>query len=264
MPPTSRLSIADLFSLSGKTALITGGSSGIGLEMALIMAEAGARVLLVARREVELQEALEAIKTNCKKDDVGDILCADLSTAEGVQECTRQALQIFPAVDILVNSAGTNLREPVAKITPDSWQFQIHLNLSAPFFMAQALVPGMQERGYGRIINIASLQSYRAFANSVPYGASKGGIPQLTRAMAQEWSKHGITCNAIGPGFFSTPLTAPMFSNPELSARNAAQTCIGRNGEMPDLQGLTLFLASRASNYVTGQTIMLDGGFTAK
>jgi NAD(P)-dependent dehydrogenase (short-subunit alcohol dehydrogenase family) len=122
----------------------------------------------------------------------------------------------------------------------------------------------MAARGWGRIINIASLQSYRAFANSAPYGAGKGGIVQLTKAIAQEWSPKGITCNAIGPGFFPTQLTAPVFADPALAQKNAMQTCIGRNGELTDLYGLSVFLASDASSYITGQTIMIDGGFTAK
>jgi gluconate 5-dehydrogenase len=122
----------------------------------------------------------------------------------------------------------------------------------------------MAERGWGRIINIASLQSYRAFANSAPYGAGKGGVVQLTRAIAQEWSAHGITCNAIGPGFFPTPLTAAVMADPVLSAKNAAQTCMGRNGELADIHGITVFFASEASAYITGQTLMVDGGFTAK
>ena len=122
----------------------------------------------------------------------------------------------------------------------------------------------MAQRRWGRIVNIASLQSYRAFPNSAPYGAGKGGVVQLTRAIAQEWGEHGITCNAIGPGFFPTALTAPVFTNSDLAARHAAQTCVGRNGALDDVRGLTVFLASEASAYVTGQTIMLDGGYTAK
>ena len=121
----------------------------------------------------------------------------------------------------------------------------------------------MAARGYGRVINIASLQSTRAFADSTPYGAAKGGVVQLTRAIAQAWSNYGITCNAIGPGFFPTALTQPVFDNTELAARHAARTAIGRNGELADLHGVAVFLASPASGYITGQTLMVDGGYTA-
>jgi NAD(P)-dependent dehydrogenase (short-subunit alcohol dehydrogenase family) len=146
----------------------------------------------------------------------------------------------------------------------DSWDATLNLNLAVPFFLARELVPAMQQRGWGRIVNIASLQSTRAFPNGLAYGASKGGITQLTRAMAEAWSRDGITCNAVAPGFFPTELTAPVYENPELLDRLAAQTAIGRNGVLPDLDGLTVFLASSASDYITGQVISIDGGFTAK
>ncbi len=129
--------------------------------------------------------------------------------------------------------------------------------------MAQKLAPAMIAKGWGRIINIASLQSVRAFGNSGAYGASKGGVMQLTRAQAEAWSKHGVTANAIGPGFFATPLTAPVASDPVRWKAMADRTFIGRNGELGDLRGIALFLASRASDYVTGQTIFVDGGFSA-
>jgi NAD(P)-dependent dehydrogenase (short-subunit alcohol dehydrogenase family) len=138
--------------------------------------------------------------------------------------------------------------------------------LTAPFFLARQLVPSMRSKGWGKIINIGSLQSVRAFPNSVAYGASKGGVMQLTRAMAEAWSKDqsGITCNAIGPGFFKTGLTAPLYDEQEVIDALARQTIIGRNGEMSDLAGLVVFLSSRASDYITGQLIFLDGGWSAK
>ena len=122
----------------------------------------------------------------------------------------------------------------------------------------------MATRGWGRVLNVASLQSYRAFPHSAPYGAGKGGVVQLTRAIAQAWSAQGITCNAIGPGFFPTALTAAVFDDAELAQRHAAQTCAGRNGRLEDLHGATVFLASDASAYITGQTLMVDGGYTAR
>jgi NAD(P)-dependent dehydrogenase (short-subunit alcohol dehydrogenase family) len=163
-----------------------------------------------------------------------------------------------------VNAAGINTREPADEITPEGWDVTLNLNLAAPFFLAQALVPGMRARSWGRILNFASLQSYRAFPGGLAYGATKGGVVQMTRAMAQAWSGEGITANAIGPGFFRTELTAAVFADPERAARNAAATCIGRNGEPSDIDGPVLFLCSDAGGYVTGQTLMVDGGFTAK
>ena len=154
--------------------------------------------------------------------------------------------------------------ETSEKITYDSWDKTLGINLRTPFFLAQTLLPEMVKNKWGRIINLASLQSRRAFPNSLAYGASKGGIEQLTRAMAEDWSKHGVCCNAIAPGFFPTELTATVFNNSEIASKNAMQTAIGRNGELRDLDGITVFLASCASDYITGQTIYVDGGFTAK
>ena len=250
-----------MFDLSGRRALVTGGNSGIGEAMALALGRAGAKVLLLARRQAELQAAVERLQS------VGvsaDMLVADLAALPGLKAVAAEAQQQLGGVDILVNAAGVNLRQPFEEVTPETWQTQLNLHLGAPFFLTQAVAPGMRSRGWGRILNIASLQSTRAFANSAPYGAGKGGIVQLTRAIAQEWSRFGITCNAIGPGFFPTALTAAVFDNPQLAQRNAEQTCIGRNGELADLHGATVFLASDASAYITGQTLMVDGGFTAR
>jgi NAD(P)-dependent dehydrogenase (short-subunit alcohol dehydrogenase family) len=254
------MNLQALFSLQGRTALVTGGNSGIGEAVATALGLAGARVILAARREDALAQAAARLKASGV-----DVLClpCDVSDIVGAQKAAQAALQLAP-MDILVNAAGVNLREPFMSVSPESWQTQINLHLSAPFFLTQALAPKMAERSWGRIINIASLQSYRAFGNSAPYGAGKGGVVQLTRAIAQEWSGKGITCNAIGPGFFPTQLTAPVFSDPAAAQRNANQTCMGRNGELTDLYGLSVFLASDASSYITGQTIMIDGGFTAK
>jgi gluconate 5-dehydrogenase len=255
------MKLARLFDLGGRSAVVTGGSSGIGQAMARALGLAGARVLLVSRRETELAEAVRQLAAEGID---AQWLAADLANVDTLHATAAEAARRLGAVDILVNAAGINLREPFASVTPQSWQTQIALHLGAPFFLTQALAPAMAKRAWGRIINIASLQSYRAFANSAPYGAGKGGIVQLTRAIAQEWSARGITCNAIGPGFFPTALTAAVFNNPELAARNAVQTCAGRNGVLEDLYGTTVFLASDASSYVTGQTLMVDGGFTAK
>ncbi len=255
------MDISKLFRLDGKTALVTGGNSGIGEAMATALGLAGASLVLVARRQAELEAAQKKLEAQGIK---AGILASDLSTPEKILATGKTALDKFGQIDILANVAGVNLRQPYMDVTPEGWLLHLNLHLSAPFFLTQILAPEMAKRGWGRIINIASLQSWRAFANSAPYGACKGGIMQLTRAIAEAWSKNGITCNAIGPGFFPTPLTMPVFSNPELAGKNAAQTCMGRNGDLEDLYGVTVFLASDASAYITGQTIMVDGGFTAR
>lgn len=255
------MKLAALFDLGGRRALVTGGNSGVGEALARALGLAGARVLLAARREAELDAAAQRLRA-----DGIDVqwLAADLSDVSATRDAARAAEERVGGIDILVNAAGVNLREPFAEVTPESWQRQLALHLGAPFFLTQALAPGMKARGWGRIVNIASLQSYRAFARSAPYGAAKGGVLQLTRAIAQEWSPHGITCNAIGPGFFPTALTAPVFADANLAAHHAAQTCVGRNGALEDLYGAAVFLASDASAYITGQTLMVDGGYTAR
>jgi gluconate 5-dehydrogenase len=255
------MSVFDQFSLDGKIALITGGSSGIGEAIAEALGLAGAQVILAARRKPQLEEArARLIGKNVR---VLACMPADLADLNACKALAGDALAHAGQVDILVNGAGVNLREPFMDVTQETWTRQLNLQLSAPFFLTQALAPKMKSNQWGRIINIASLQSYRAFSNSAPYGAAKGGILQLTRAIAQEWSKFGITCNAIGPGFFPTALTAPVFNDAELVKLHANRTAIGRNGEMKDIEGLAIFLASDASSYITGQTIMLDGGYTA-
>ncbi|QCC85309.1 SDR family oxidoreductase [Desulfovibrio desulfuricans] len=253
--------LAALFDLSRKTALVTGGNSGLGLAMAHALGLAGAEVILVARR----QDALQRAAAQLQAEGVSVQTCsADLSGPELALACGRSIVNRFGPVDILINAAGVNLRQPFSQVTPESWGAQLSLHLSAPFFLSQILAPHMRHRGWGRIINIASLQSFRAFADSAPYGAGKGGIVQLTRAIAREWSPYGITCNAIGPGFFPTELTRPVFENSELAEKNASQTCVGRNGRLDDIYGCTVFLASDASAYITGQVIMVDGGFSAR
>lgn len=249
------------FRLDGKVALVTGATSGIGRRQALALAGAGASVVLLGRRESQLQEALTEIE---QSGGTAALLAADLSDRHQLADIAQAAAKPFGDVDILINAAGVNLRQSVDDITIESWDQTLNLNLAVPFFLARLLVPGMRERGWGKVINIASLQSERAFPDSVPYGASKGGVAQLTRAMAEAWSADGIHCNAIAPGFFPTELTAPVFDDAQRLENLARQTAIGRNGELADLDGITVFLASAASDYITGQVIYLDGGFTAK
>ena len=257
--------IADLFDLSGKVALVTGASSGIGRAIAYALASAGSSVIHTALESENdaLREAVENVK---QRGGTAAYVPCDLSNFEQLPGFVEEASLFFGRPDILVNAAGVNLREPWEDVSVQSWNKTLAINLSAPFFLGRLLVPAMREKRWGRIINIASLQSVRAFPNSAPYGASKGGVMQLTRAMAEAWSSNlsGITCNAIAPGFFKTGLTAPLYEKPEVVNALARQTIIGRNGELADFYGLAIFLASPSSDYITGQIIFLDGGWSAK
>ncbi|MEL7092544.1 MAG: SDR family oxidoreductase [Pseudomonadota bacterium] len=249
---------ADLFDVSGRVACITGASSGLGRQAALMLARAGARVVAVARRQ-------EALETLC--DEAGaacSAVAADVADRGAMDQTARRVAEPFGAPDILINAAGLNPRQPADDVTGDAWDATVEVNLSAPFFLARAMLPAMKAKGWGRIVNFASLQSFRAFPAGIAYGASKGGVAQMTRAMAEAWSRFGITANAIGPGFFPTELTAAVFADEDRAARNAAQTCVGRNGRPEDMDGPLLFLCSDASAFVTGQILMVDGGFTAK
>lgn len=250
-----------IFDLSGKVALVTGASSGIGRRQSLALSQAGAKLVLLGRRQDQLEAAVAEIRSLGGK---ATSLAEDLGDRQQIEAIAERASALFGPVHILINAAGVNLRQTVDDITLESWDQTLNLNLAIPFFLARALIPNMEAEGWGRIINLASLQSSRAFENGLAYGASKGGIAQLTRAMAEAWSSKGINCNAIAPGFFPTGLTAPVYENSEMIDKLARQTAIGRNGELSDLDGITVFLSSPASDYITGQVIYLDGGFTAK
>jgi gluconate 5-dehydrogenase len=247
------------FSLENKVALITGGSSGIGKMMALALAKAGAFVWIASSRD-NADETLQELKDQGSD---GRFIQADVTSSEALKDIVSIINRESNQIDILVNAAGINLRTPAQDLTLDEWQKTIDINLTAPFHLSQLVAKSMKKNNWGRIINIASLQSLRAFDNSIPYGASKGGIMQLTRALAQAYSKDGILVNAIAPGFFRTNLTESLFQDPDKLKTLADKTMMGRNGEEKDIFGISVFLCSEANSYVTGQTIFLDGGFSA-
>ena len=248
------------FSLNNKVALVTGGTSGIGKMMALALARAGAFVWIVSTRD----NADETISEIEQQGSEGAFFQVDVTDSNNLETMLSHIYGVSKKIDILVNAAGINLRIPAEDLSLDDWQKTININLTAPYYLSQLVVKKMKENQWGRIINIASLQSLRAFDDSIPYGASKGGVMQLTRALAQSYSKHGILVNAIAPGFFNTKLTESLFKDPKKLQTLAGKTMINRNGEERDLFGISVFLCSDANSYITGQTIFLDGGFTAQ
>ncbi|MDT0491531.1 SDR family NAD(P)-dependent oxidoreductase [Kitasatospora albolonga] len=251
--------VSELFSLAGRVAVVTGGSSGIGRGITDALARAGASVVVVARREAELKATVGELEAEgCRAAWVS----ADLGTAEGVRTAAEGAVEAFGEPDILVNCAGINLRPPFGELGEDVWDTTMTVNLKAPFLLGQRFGPGMAERGYGRIIHITSQQAHRAFVNSGAYGVSKGALESLARSQAEAWSPYGVTVNTLVPGFVPTPLNTQLSADPEKVAALAARTLVGRNGLVDDFAGAAVFLAGRSSAYVTGQSVFVDGGFS--
>jgi NAD(P)-dependent dehydrogenase (short-subunit alcohol dehydrogenase family) len=253
--------LGELFSLDGRVAVVTGGSSGIGGEMARALALAGARVVLVARDKMRLVVAADTIRAAGGSEVA--FVTADLASRAEVARAADEAEAAFGPPDILVNCAGVNIRPPLASLSVQDWDLTIAVNLTAPFLLGQRFGPAMAARGWGRIINVTSQQAQRAFANSGGYGASKGGLASLTRSQSEAWARSGVCCNSVCPGFVMTRLNAHLSSDPAVVGALAARTMVGRNGEAADFAGVAVFLASRASDYVTGQTLYVDGGFSA-
>lgn len=250
----------DLFGLGGRTAVVTGGSSGIGRAMAVALGRAGARVVIVARRTAPMEAVVAELR------DAGvdaAAISADLADRAAVRQVVEKIRAQHGHPDILVNSAAVNRRPPLDELSDDDWDVTLAANLTAPFLLGQAFGPAMARRGWGRIINVVSQQAFRAYGNSGAYGTAKAGLVGLTRSQAEAWSRHGVCCNAIAPGVVHTPLTEAVFADPSIVSAHAARTMIGRNGIPEDFAGCVVFLASGASQAVTGQTLFVDGGYSA-
>ncbi|MFF8289198.1 SDR family NAD(P)-dependent oxidoreductase [Streptomyces sp. NPDC016309] len=251
--------LSHLFSLDGRVALVTGGSSGIGRSIAGALARAGASVVIVARREAELAATVdELVADGCRAAWVS----GDLSGRAGVRAAAEAAAEVYGEPDVLVNSAGINLRPPMGEVGEDVWDATMAVNLEAPFLLGERFGPGMAERGFGRIIHVTSQQAHRAFVRSGVYGVSKGGLESLARSQAEAWSPYGVTVNTLVPGFVPTPLNARLQEDPDTMAELAARTMAGRNGRAEDFAGAAVFLASPSSAYVTGHALFVDGGLS--
>jgi NAD(P)-dependent dehydrogenase (short-subunit alcohol dehydrogenase family) len=253
-----------LFDLHGKTALVTGGGRGIGRAMALALAEAGADVAIAGRSLETLNETCTAIDERGVRSLAIEADVADLDAARNTVDRT---VETFGRLDILVTAAGLQLRKPAIEVTPEDWDRITDVNLRSVYFTCQHAAKAMQLRErpadgtpLGKIINIASLTSFVAWPDVSIYTASKGGIQQMTKAMAMEWGPLGICVNAIAPGSIKTDLTKALYDNPERAARIIDRIPLGRPGVPDDLGGTAVFLAAPASDYITGTTIVVDGG----
>ena len=249
-----------LFSLHGRTAVVTGGSSGIGRGIATALAKAGAATVIAARGRDRVERTVQELTdAGCRAAGV----IGDLSTRHGIRTLAEAVAEPFGEPDILVHSAGINLRPPMTEITDDDWDATLTVNTHAPFLLGQRFAPGMAARGYGRIIHISSQQAHRAFVSSGIYGVSKGAIESLMRSEAEAWGGTGVTSNTLVPGFVLTPLNARLQEDPAKVAELAARTMIGRNGLPDDFAGAAVFLAGAGSGYVTGHSLFVDGGLSA-
>jgi len=254
------MKILEKFKLKGRVAMVTGASRGLGQGMAVALGSAGANVALVARTKSSLEETAKMIQ------DAGGkalVLQADLSKTAEADRVVKETVAHFGKLDILVNSVGTQVRKPALEIVEQEFDALIGVNLKSVYFLTQAAAKDMIKNKKGKIINITSLTSFIGLPNVSIYGASKGGILALTRQWAIEWAKHNINVNAIGPGYFITALTADLFRNEDRKKWVLSKIPLGRTGEPSDLAGAVVFLASEASDYITGQILNVDGGWLA-
>jgi gluconate 5-dehydrogenase len=246
------------FDLTGHVALVTGASSGIGRSFARALVEAGASVVMVARREERLQEMVADLGA-----DKAAYVVADVGDLDGLPAMAASARKPFGDPDLIVNVAGNTVRVQADELSPDDFLKVIKVQLMAPLHVAQQFYPAMKAKGWGRVINIGSITTSHALPGTTAYAACKSGIAGLTRAMAKDWGPDGVTTNAICPGFFPTELTQPVVDDTDRWQRNADRTFLGRNGVTEDMHGALVFLCSEAGRYVSGQMLYVDAGFTA-
>jgi NAD(P)-dependent dehydrogenase (short-subunit alcohol dehydrogenase family) len=252
--------MANIFSLEGKTAVVLGGTSGIGRTLSLGLAEAGADVIASARRQEHVDQTAAEIERHGRQT---LRLRSDVRNRASLKELLAASLQRFGQVDILINCAGIIKRLPTLTMPEEEWNDVVDTNLTGALRACQIFGKHMLERGYGRIVNIASLNSFVALNEVAAYAASKAGVVSLTRSLAVEWSKKGVTVNAIAPGVFRTALNADLLDNSPRGQELLTRTPMGRFGRLEELVGAAVYLCSDAASFVTGQTLIVDGGFLA-
>ncbi|MEX2168426.1 MAG: glucose 1-dehydrogenase [Pirellulales bacterium] len=250
---------SELFDLTNKVAIVTGTSRGLGQYMGRALARAGADLVITSRN----QEALEPFRREIEELGRRAVpLELDVGQQPSIERMVAAAHEAYGKIDILVNNAGCNIRKPAVDVTWDDWNTVLDTNLRGSFFVAQAVAKHMIPRGYGRIVNIGSVTAVFGYAGMAPYCASRGGVKQLTMSLADDWGRHGITVNCLAPGWFQTYQTRVLYENQEWVDYLVDRIPLKRPGQPQDLDGAVVFLASDASEYITGQTLLVDGGFT--
>ena len=252
----------DIFRLDGKVAIVTGGSKGLGLAMAHALASVGASIAINSRNESEAESAAAAIasKHHCKTLGVK----ADVTDADEIRLFVDRVVDELGSADILITNAGVNVRLPTTELPLEEWQRVIDINLTGPFLCSQAVIPHMIKKGWGRVIHVSSIMGLVGLAARPPYTASKGGVVLLTKTQALELAEQGVTVNAICPGPFGTEMNKPLLDDKEKYQAFVSKIPMGRWGEMNELDGAVIYLASRSSSFMTGATLTVDGGWTAQ
>jgi NAD(P)-dependent dehydrogenase (short-subunit alcohol dehydrogenase family) len=250
---------AGLFDLSGQVALVTGASRGLGQHFARALARAGADLIVTSRNADDLAPFVAEIESLGRR---AHPYALDVRTQASIDSLSETVEAAFPQIHILVNNAGCNVRKPALDVTWDDWNLVLDTNLRGTFFVAQAVARGMVKHRYGRIINIGSVTSVFGYAGLAPYGASRGGVRQLTMSLADDWGPHGITVNCLAPGWFRTAQNQVLYENQEWVDYLVDRIPVKRPGDVHDLDGAIVFLASESSRYITGQTLLVDGGIS--
>lgn len=254
-----KIASENLFDLSGQTAIVTGTSRGLGQYFARALARAGADLVLTSRKRETLAAFEKEIRGLGRK-----AVCLELDVRDeaSIRRMAEEAEAACGQIHILVNNAGCNIRKPALDVTWEDWNTILDTNLRGSFFVAQAVARGMIAHGYGRIVNIGSVTSVAGYAGLAPYGASRGGVRQLTMSLADDWGRHGVTVNCLAPGWFRTEQNKTLYENKEWVEYLEDRIPVKRPGRPDDLDGAVVFLASEASRYVTGQTLLVDGGIS--
>ena len=256
------MSVFDAFRLDGKVALITGGSKGLGYEMALALSEAGAEIALCSRNESEAKDAANRVSELTGRRSIG--MACDVTDKSSVEAMRAECEKSYGKVDILLNNAGVNVRKPTAELTEEDWDSVIDISVKGSFFCSQAFMPGMMDRKWGRIVMLGSIMSYVAIAGRAAYASSKSAVLGMTKALALEGAAHGVNVNCLCPGPFETPMNRVLMNDPAAYQAFLAKIPMGRWGQPSELGATIVYLCSEASSFMTGSSLIVDGGWTAQ